>query len=506
MGVPTADRWNGSRIDAVGRGAQAAFHGEGNWGVNGMAQVSRGCGVSRVSRLVRVGAFACAVAIALASATPALAQSRASKAWQLRKVAMKAQNSSLRYLHTTWYNANYGGFTYVSLASVVEASCTAGVNGSLRLLRPRSGFTVTSLEEHGTRARILAAGTKTGASTTRQQASVAYATALALANNTYDARRVRVSRDMALKRTVSWMNALALSHARREWGLSWQSALWTYYMGAGSKKVWGSLPDATRELVGRAVAEEADRLLTIPPPYYRDATGTVVTVGDSQAEENGWNAALLFLAARMFQSASPAKAAQWEAQGRWYALTANATPDQVGTDPRIVGSNLNLDGTVTNHYIIHPDYMASTGEMQAKYLMVAQWSNSTVPWEYKNRFQFVWRGLTAQSFHAGPYWKPGGKIYRVRRGAATADIYYPQGADWSKRRKHNFALMDVAVFFSGVDVGRKWAGAHLKALVAQQARHKDGRIFNSGETHFKEEEQFGAVCSAEMVESLRMIR
>jgi hypothetical protein len=447
------------------------------------------------------------MAIVMASASPALAQSRASKAWQLRKVATKAQNNSLRYLHTTWYRSAYRGFTFVPVSSVVEASCTVGAPGSLRLLGPKTGFTTTSLDQRGTRARIIAGGTKVGASTTRQQASAAYATALALANNTYDARKVQVSQDVARKRTVGWINSLALSHARREWGLSWQSALWTYYLGAGSKKVWSSLPECTRELVGRAVAEEADRLLAIDPPFHRDASGTVVIAGDSKAEENGWNAALLFLAARMYKSVAPEKADQWEAQGRWYALSANATPDQVGTDPRIIGSNLNVDGTVTNHGIIHPDYMASTGEMQAKYLLVTQWSRSGLPSEYSNRFMDVWRGLTVRKFRVGPYWKPGGLIYRVgSRGVATANIYYPQGADWSKRRKHNFALMDVAVFFAGHDVGYKWAGAHLSALVKQQARHKDGHILSKGESYFKEEEQFGAVCSAEMVEALRLVR
>jgi hypothetical protein len=67
-------------------------------------------------------------------------------------------------------------------------------------------------------------------------------------------------------------------------------------------------------------------------------------------------------------------------------------------------------------------------------------------------------------------------------------------------------LMDVAVFFAGHDVGYTWAGAHRSALVKRQARHKDGHILSKGESYFKEEEQFGAVCSAEMVEALRLVR
>lgn len=466
---------------------------------------SAGLTESRTRSLARAVALAVSVAL-LTAASPALAQTNASKAWHLSKAARKAQNNSLRYLHSTWFRSTYQTYTYVPVSSIVEATQTAQSGGFIRLLRPRGGFTVQGSDEQAMIRRIPA-WDKTSPSTTRQQASVLYATALALGNNTYDPRRVGVNRSRAIERAVAWTNALALAHARHEWGLSWQSPLWAYYMGAGSKKIWGRLPDCTRQLVSKAVADEADRLLDVPPPYHRDASGTVLTPGDSKAEENGWNAALLFLAARMYQSAAPTRAAEWEAQGRWYALSANAMPDQVGTDPRIAGSNVNPDGTVTNHDIIHPDYMASVGEMQAKYLLTTAWSRTGLPWECSNRFVNVWQALTVRKFPVGVYWRPGGVIYRVgRRGVATANIYYPQGSDWSRKRKHTFALMDVTVFVAGQNSGYKWGKAHLTALLGQQARHKDGHILNRGESRFMEEEQFGAACTAEMVELLRQVR
>jgi hypothetical protein len=181
-------------------------------------------------------------------------------------------------------------------------------------------------------------------------------------------------------------------------------------------------------------------------------------------------------------------------------------PDQVGTDPRIQGSNLNSDGTVVNHGIIHPDYMATAGEMQVKYILVSGWSRSIEATECLNRFTTVWNGLTRVKFKVGKYKKPGGTIYRVgSHGVSTANIYYPQGTDWSKVRRHNMALMDVAEFVAGHGAGFSWGKAHIKAVIAQQARHKDGRVFSPGETRFGEDEQFAAVCAAEMVESLRMV-
>jgi hypothetical protein len=260
--------------------------------------------------------------------------------------------------------------------------------------------------------------------------------------------------------------------------------------------------------VNQAVAQEADRLLAIPPPYYRSASGRILRPGYSPAADNAWNASLLLLASRMYSSDDATKAAQWEAQGRRYALTAYATPSQVGTDPRILGSNLNSNGTITNHRMIHPDYIATSGEMEVKYVLTAAWSHTPVPRECYNGLTTAWSGLTHTRFRVvKPYVKPGGTIYRTGwRGAATANVYYPQGADWSYKRRHNFALMDVSMFVAGHDYSYRWAKAHLYAVLAQQARHRDGRVFSSGETHFPEDEQFAAACAAEMVESLGLVR
>jgi hypothetical protein len=278
-------------------------------------------------------------------------------------------------------------------------------------------------------------------------------------------------------------------------------------LGASSKKVWSSLPTCTQELVTASVVAEANRLLAISPPYYRDASGKIVSPGDSKSEENAWNAAFLFLAARMYSDGDPSLAASWESQARRYALTAYATPDQVSATSRIHGSNLNLNGTVVNHHIIHPDYMATSGEMKAKYLLVAVWTGTPETWECRNRFTRVWQGLTQVKFSAKQFKKPGGTIYRVgKHGAATADIYYPQGTDWSQKRRENFALMDVSMFAAGHNYAYSWARAHITYVLAQQGRHADGSVYSSGETRGIGEEQFAAASAAEEVELLKTVR
>jgi hypothetical protein len=447
-----------------------------------------------------------AVCVTLATATPALASSRASQKSTLLSLAVKAQNNSLRYLHKTWFPQGYHAYSTAAVSSLPIGSVTE-TTGVLEVLDPWHGYSVAGQEDP------LAAGgrffTSSGGTvgTTRRQASATYATALALGDGTFDATRVGISRQEALRRTVAWTNGMAISHARKDWGCRWQTALWTYYLGAGSRQIWSSLPTATQELVTLAVSTEATRLAQTPPPFYRSTSGKVISRGDSKSEENAWNAALLFLAAREYAS-DPIQAEAWEKQARLYMITSYATPSQVGRDPRIKGSNLNPDGTVTNHGHINPDYMASYGEMLIKYQLVAADCNSRAPAEGSNNFSRVWRGFTRLSFSPKKYRKPGGTIFRKSHGQPTSNVYYPEGADWSKTRRFGFAETSVEMWArGGVDAeSYGFARAHLLYTLKQQARHSDGRVFSAGETRFTEEEQFAAASFSEMVARLRRAR
>ena len=448
------------------------------------------------------------LAILSTSAGSAFALSRSSMSRVLSGLAVQEENNSLRHIHTKWFQTNYS-YSTVAISSITEASGTVGATGTIEVLQPPKGFSAKSVDEGGAFrpggiVSAMAVGPRPGS--TMEQAQASYATALALSNGTYSAGRVGVSNAEALRRVVAWNNGLALSHVRGQWGGSWQSALWTYYLGASSKKVWSSLPTCTQEFVTASVAAEANRLLAIDPPYYRNASGKIVSPGDSKSEENAWNASLLFLAARMYADGDPALAARWEAWARRYALTAYATPDQVHATSRIHGSNLNPNGTVVNHHIIHPDYMATAGEMKGKYLLVAFWTGTPEAWEGSNRFSRVWQGLTQVKFSGKSVRKPGGTIYRVgKHGAATADVFYPQGTDWSQKRRENFALMDVSMFAAGHNYAYPWAKAHISYVLAQQARHADGSVYSSGETRAVGEEQFAAASAAEMVELLKTV-
>lgn len=422
------------------------------------------------------------VLIALGSPASALALSRNGQRLSLQSLAITTTNSSLRYLHTTWFKQNY------SFSTTETLPAADGTTTTVEVLLPRKGLNTTS------------------SPTVHAQLSAMYATAIALHGGFFQASRVGVSTTVARRRTVAWVNGAAYSYARNAWGRDWQSALMVYYLAYGSQQVWGSLPMQTRELVASAVATEADRLLATPPLYYQDASGTIIRPGDSKSEENAWNATLLLYAARAFPG-NP-HASDWEKQGRWYQITAYATPNQVGTDPRINGSNLNADGTVTNHNRIHPDYMLTQAEFIAKVKLFSAQTHTAVPTETANNFGLVWRALTVTKYPRPQFRSPGGTIYRRGKNhSQTADMYFPQGTDISLYRRFNAAETDVEAFDARIDkCAYGWGKAHLLYVRKQQSRYKDGHIFSKGATRFSNDEQFAAASMAEIVARLKIIR
>ncbi len=433
----------------------------------------------------------CAFAIALAivfssvSAAQAAIPGRWRQRDNLRKLAVTMSNNSLRYLHTTWFSRNYA-YSVIELGPEPEDSL--GTTQTVEALVPPGGFLAGELPIRG-------------------QASALYATALALDTGYYSPAAVWVSNDEARRRTVAWTTGLAASYARDGWGCSWQSPLWVYYMGYGARRVWPSVPERTRQLVTSAVAAEADHLLLETPDHYRNAEGTVMHRGDSKSEEDAWRATLLLFAAREFPE-NP-NAAAWENHGRLFLINAYAAPSQVGgIDPRITGSNINPDGTVTNHGRIHPDYMIAQAEFIAKIKLVAADTRTVAPPETLNNLDRVWNGLCRVRFSAKRFKKPGGTIYRWgKKKTQTAAMYYPQGTDWSVYRRFNAAQMDVEVFDASMDWRAYfWALQHLKYTIKQQNRYRDRHVFSRGASAYPIDEQFAAATAAEIATRLTEMR
>jgi hypothetical protein len=442
-------------------------------------------GADQLSRVARRGLrlFGVLVVLVVAlgvAATPALAKTRSVQRLDLLGMATKASNSSLKYLHGTWWKSVY---RYTSLT----ITSTPGATETLEVADPAAGFSA-------------------GEVPIRSQASALYATALSLKNGTYSVKSVGVSAAEARRRVTAWTNGLAYSYQVDGWGHGFQSALWVYYLAYGAHQNWTALPQKTRDRVDAAVASECNYLLAYPAPFYQDASGTVLHPGDSKSEENAWNGTLLLYAARAYPT-NP-NATQWDTQGRTYNITAYSSPSQVGTDPRLTGSNINADGSVTNGgRAVYPDYIMTQSEFIAKCALMANMTKTPVAREIYNNQALTWRALTKVKYLVPPFVAPGGTIYRMGSKSVTANIYFPSGTSRSRVRKFNAAQSDVEAFASRLDSrAYDWAKAHLTALLAQQKRHKDGRIFSTGETKFPEDEQFAAASEAEMVSRLQVIK
>jgi hypothetical protein len=438
--------------------------------------------MSRVARRGSVLLVALAVALSavVGWASPALAKTRSAQRLDLLALSTKASNSSLKYLHGTWWK---GLYQYRS----ISATTSAGTTETLQVADPPAGFSA-------------------GEAPIRSQASALYATALALSNRTYSAKTIGVSGTEARHRVVAWTNGLAYSYQVDGWGRSFQSALWVYYLAYGAHLNWSALPQTTRDRVDAAVAAECDYLLAQPAPFYEDASGTVLHPGDSKSEENAWNGTLLLYAARAYP-ANP-HATSWDAQGRCYNLTAYSSPQEVSTDPRLKGSNVNADGSVTNGGLaVNPDYIMTQAEFIAKCALMGSQTKTPVAREIYNNQTLLWHALTTVKYPVPPFAKPGGTIYRMGSKSPTANMYFPSGTTRSRVRKFNAAQTDVECFASRIDPkAYDWAKAHLTALLGQQKRHKDGRVFSSGETKFPEDEQFAAASEAEMVTRLQLMK
>jgi len=186
------------------------------------------------------------------------------------------------------------------------------------------------------------------------------------------------------------------------------------YLGGMAAWLLGDrLPEDTRALLARELAEVADGFLGRPAPAQLR--------WDTQAESNAWHGGGIATVACLLPN-HPHRDA-WEQKALEYTISAYATAEDVGSD-RVVdgrplrewltGPNALSDYTVENHGFVHPDYMVSISEMARAGLAYAL-AGRRIP-----------EGLT---FNAGAVFD--------RYAALTlpdATQLYVQGTDYSARR------------------------------------------------------------------------
>ena len=331
----------------------------------------------------------------------------------------------------------------------------------------------------------------------RLPAGMAFGLAISLKTGAYNPSVTGASSDLALDRTIQLLTAVAYDHkannTRKVWGGEWQAASWAYYAGYAGWLLWDKLKLIDRENIQRMIISEANRLLKIPAPFYKDKVGKSIFPGDSKIEENDWNAELLYLAAVMMPSHPNSKL--WFRQSLSYMISGVSLPSDLHNQQILHGKkvkdwlngyNVEEPGIVINHGIIHPLYNALSSVVNAPIVF----SLVGLPTPEAARFNMnkIYSSLINTEFDSSKYEKPGGTMYIK----GESEVYYPQGSDWGTEIYDSFANIDIAAWMYQFDKGQKyngkyWAALHLKAIVNQQKRFNDGHTYLNN----KEDSYFG---------------
>jgi hypothetical protein len=334
----------------------------------------------------------------------------------------------------------------------------------------------------------------------RGPAMEAYALAIALKTGSYQPTVTGVPLATAQADAVKLVKSLADNHLANSlsgWGLVWESPLWSAQAATAAWLLWDKLDVPTRTAVTKMVLDEANVFNNYQVPYYQAPDGTILFPGDTKAEEDSWDSMILQVALAMMPTSSLAPT--WAKKNVELLLAAYSRPQDDSNSTVINGqplstwlngSNINPDGTLVNHGIIHPDYMATIVQNLTAPL-VAGLAGQAAPVASLHNADVVYGALTNVNFTAPPWRAPGGTIYVPN----SASLYYPQSDDWGTSRIAHMVAMDEMAEDLHVDDLATVPAAdeltlHLQAVATMQARSKDGRSYVSAseDTYFCREE------------------
>ena len=335
----------------------------------------------------------------------------------------------------------------------------------------------------------------------RPVSHAAFSLAAALRFHLYDERVAGVPRSEAQAITLGLIRSLAYRHkactgGKEGWGNQWQSAWWASQTAFAAWLLWDELDEATRTRVYDMAVYEADRFLTYDIPYYKDKAGKIIYKGDSKSEENAWNSDLLVLASVMFPRHP--YAATWHRRALELQLSAYASPSDLNSSEKIngiclkdflQGSNMEENGTIVNHGIVHVDYMVAFMQNAINILPYALTGEKAKKASLFNGNR-IYNALNNLPFD--------GKTMYVRneKGEATCRMFFPEGNDWGTGRQSNYWLMDVIAYCFGLDKGMKpaasdWMRVRGKEMMRMQQRNTNGAYYRGkDENSFASREEF----------------
>ncbi|WP_344670789.1 cell wall-binding repeat-containing protein [Catenulispora yoronensis] len=342
-------------------------------------------------------------------------------------------------------------------------------------------------------------------------AALSIATAVKL--NVWDAGASGISADEAANRAAIMVRALAHRYYANNslagvstWGNGWQTPLWAFYTGQAAWLVWDKLKPSEQDDVARMLANEADRLtsgndvsLTSDPAsqklYQYDRNGTDLTPGDTKTEEDNYDAQLLGLAAAMMPNHP--HAADWQRRNEDLLIATGAMQSDLQNPATVNGRqlsswlqgwNMQPDGTVQNHNILHPLYMTALDQSLQQVGTFAL-AGQCAPQAVQMNVSTLYHALAAtKAFKYAP--DPSNPSVNVPQITMPAPIYqsptdakinYPQGNDWGTQFPAYYGSFDALVGAYNLaapgDSANTNAGTHLDAEIGLQGRFGTGQTY-----------------------------
>ena len=289
----------------------------------------------------------------------------------------------------------------------------------------------------------------------------------------YDEKQVGISRQELFHNVIiPMMRYLIRVHKTsyltfdndKQWGLSWQSALWTHQLAQGAITIWSDLPEEIRSGVLRVVWHEANRIAATEPPY--------TLTYDSKSEENAWNAGALS-GALMMMPDDPHAPVWKNALQKWllsaYIRPADAQSNQlvdgVPLKDQYKGANIFDDYTLENHGLVHPDYMNACtlkGEIMLDYLATGRSLSDACMFNVNHIYDQL-------------------KLLLLPSGG----FIYPTGQDWAIFRHADWINQHAFCLYRYHDPeALYWLRISLDVIERMESRHVDGRIYGSNENFF----------------------
>ena len=426
---------------------------------------------------------------------------------------VEIMNLNLRYILNTWWPSEkdyvYAAATSMNSDQQLTEERRAAIRDSARAFadwRDVDEFPILYLSREQAENGI------------RPVSHAIYCIALALHYGYYDEEIAGVSGEDAEAMCIKLINSVVEEHRSnhpddqedRYWGDSWQSPLWAENIGLGAWLLRDSMKPEDYAKAERMVLNEADRMAyDFEIPYYQDENGEIIYPGDTKGEEIAWSAKILALACAMFPDSE--KLPDWSDKLERMLVSSTAMQEDLGSE-RIVdgrkvgdlinGSNVNEDGTVVNHDLVHIDYMATIYEEMGDTIVVYKIAGEPVPEAATFNLDKIYRGLIDVDLGKYDESRAGKNFYlRDENGQPTGEVTMPGKNDWGKPGYAIYYLCDVMTDRLDLDTdieetckAHVWEELHYEKMRDQVRRETDGGItgqfFQPGENSFVSGELF----------------